>query len=209
MSTNARRELDLSTLVLRTGAHDPDHTFCVMEAVAYMAGEPWSDTPKCACPVIASLLRRRNDSCTDAERQELVQYIPRMLDTKSTRAVERRRALKCADWAIRVVLPIYCSATGRLDKARQFSTLAPITSVATARAAAAATYAAYAAYVAAAANAAADAAYAADAADAAYATYAAYDAADAAAYAADAAADARAAINISFHELMRELLEIV
>ena len=34
---------------------------CVMEAVAYVAGEPWTDRPECACPVISVLLRRWND----------------------------------------------------------------------------------------------------------------------------------------------------
>ena len=30
---------------LKAGAHSPDSTFCVMEAVAFVAGETWSDSP--------------------------------------------------------------------------------------------------------------------------------------------------------------------
>jgi hypothetical protein len=39
---------------LNSGGHnDFESGLCVMEAVSYVAGEPWSDTPQCACPVIA------------------------------------------------------------------------------------------------------------------------------------------------------------
>ena len=34
---------------------------CLMEAVAWVAGEPWSDKPRCACPVIGDFLRHFND----------------------------------------------------------------------------------------------------------------------------------------------------
>lgn len=49
--------LDLDTLTLHAGRHSPGDEMCVMEAVAYIAGEPWSDHPECACPVIATFLR--------------------------------------------------------------------------------------------------------------------------------------------------------
>jgi hypothetical protein len=46
-----RRELDLEGLVLLSGKHKENQGMCVMEAVAYVAGEPWSDNPACACPM--------------------------------------------------------------------------------------------------------------------------------------------------------------
>jgi len=38
------RTLDVERLVLRSGKHVPndDGAMCVMEAAAYLAGEPWS-----------------------------------------------------------------------------------------------------------------------------------------------------------------------
>ena len=39
---------------LYKGAHDPNGKMCVMEAVAYIAREPWSDHPACVSPVIIS-----------------------------------------------------------------------------------------------------------------------------------------------------------
>src|SRR5690348_6850638 len=61
-----KRELDLETLTLESGAHDADDgRMCVMEAVAWLAGEPWSDAPQCASPVLAAFCRAWND--TDGE----------------------------------------------------------------------------------------------------------------------------------------------
>jgi hypothetical protein len=50
------RLICLESLRLESGVHDPPvnslvHA-CVMEAVAFAAGEPWSDHPECASPVI-------------------------------------------------------------------------------------------------------------------------------------------------------------
>jgi hypothetical protein len=58
--------LELESLVLAKGSHNPDEgEACVMEAVAFVAGEPWSDSPTCASPVIAAFLRRWNDDLSD------------------------------------------------------------------------------------------------------------------------------------------------
>ena len=68
-----KRWAKLQGLSLKSGAHSPNSTFCVMEAVAYVAGEPWSDKPECACPIISSLLRSWNDALpTDADRDRLL-----------------------------------------------------------------------------------------------------------------------------------------
>ncbi|MEZ5421018.1 MAG: hypothetical protein R2708_27265, partial [Vicinamibacterales bacterium] len=75
------------------GHHGPDDGMCVMEAVAFVAGEPWSDHPACACPVIGAFLRAWNDGLPDDERDRLLRpLIPRLINTRSTRAVEQRRA---------------------------------------------------------------------------------------------------------------------
>ena len=49
---------------LSAGAHEHvDEGACLMEAVSYVAGEPWSDKPTCACPVLGAFLRTWNDHC--------------------------------------------------------------------------------------------------------------------------------------------------
>ncbi|OYV95157.1 MAG: hypothetical protein B7Z68_07320, partial [Acidobacteria bacterium 21-70-11] len=78
-----------------------------MEAVAYVAGEPWSDAPQCACPVITAFLVSWNDSLpSDPERDRLLKpLIPRIVGTRSTPAVKERRRYMALDWMIRVYTP--------------------------------------------------------------------------------------------------------
>ena len=88
--------------VLYHGSHDPNGKMCAMEAVAYVAGEKWSDHPACACPVIGAFMRRWNDCLPDDERTELLlPLIPKLVGTRATKAMERKRATMAADWLIR------------------------------------------------------------------------------------------------------------
>jgi hypothetical protein len=95
-------------LSLSSGSHaDFEEGMCVMEAAAYIAGEPWSEQPKCACPVITSFMIAWNDALpSDAERDRLLKpLIESVIDTKSTQAVEERRSYLALDWLIRVHTP--------------------------------------------------------------------------------------------------------
>jgi hypothetical protein len=186
-------------ITLETGAHpDRGDALCIMEAVAWMAGEArHTDSPECVCPVIAAFARRFNDArgMTPELRQELLAPLAsRMTGTRASLAVMRKRAFLCADFAVRVAAPIALDSRGLGEWATKLRALPEIVDTRSARAAAtvtrearrtAATYAAT--YAAAAAYAAADADADADAAAAA-AAYA--DAAAAAAAYADAAAAA-------------------
>ena len=71
------RTLDLDSLTLLTGSHGPNDAqrMCVMEAVAYVAGEDWSDHPACASPVIGAFLRSWNDTLNNEDRQQFKPYI--------------------------------------------------------------------------------------------------------------------------------------
>jgi len=193
----------LSDLILLSGAHDTRaEGVCVMEAVAWLAGEPHSDRPMCACPVIGAYARRLNDSLDMHGRQRLREFIPALVKSKATRAVEIRRGFVAADHAVRIIAPLGLEAVKRPDLAKRLRDCSPIVDKATAIAARdvslavrgdAAAAAAYAADAAAAAADAADAAAAAAAAAADYADAAAAAAAAAADYAAAAYADAAAA----------------
>src|SRR5688500_16148045 len=58
--------LTLEEITLSAGAHkSPEQGMCLLEAVAYVAGEPFSDHPKCVSPVIAAFGRRWNDDLDD------------------------------------------------------------------------------------------------------------------------------------------------
>ena len=94
---------------LKHGAHEANYVgnLCVMEAVAYVAGRPWSDSPPCVSPVIASFMRNWNDSLpSDSERDRLLKpLIPALIGTKSTDKLEERRSFMALDWLIRVHAP--------------------------------------------------------------------------------------------------------
>lgn len=49
---------------------------CFMEMASYLAGERWSDHPKCTHPLLAAMAREVNDRVGDEARQELVPLIP-------------------------------------------------------------------------------------------------------------------------------------
>ncbi|HKP99850.1 MAG TPA: hypothetical protein VJ735_05920, partial [Actinomycetes bacterium] len=111
------RTLDLESLVLEKGNHPlargvAPQAFCVMEAVAYVAGEPHTDTPECACPVISAFLRRWNDDLDDSSRQILKPLIPKLVGSRSTAAVEDARAWLLADWMIRTYTPAWLELAG-------------------------------------------------------------------------------------------------
>ena len=116
---------------LRLGSHSPDSTFCVMEAVAYVAGEPWSDSPACACPVISAFLRSWNDSLpSDAERDRLLKpLIPKLVNT-CNKKLEMKRSLMAADWLVRVHTPEWLRLAGRIKQAESLEQLPEITSMA-------------------------------------------------------------------------------
>jgi hypothetical protein len=114
---------------LLSGNHDgPDSGMCVMEAVSWIAREPWSDHPECVCPVIGAFLRIWNDSLPDADRDRLLRpLITIVINTRSTPAVERRRATMAADWLIREHTPTWLRLAGLTTQAEALVSLSEIT----------------------------------------------------------------------------------
>jgi hypothetical protein len=87
------------TVKLSKGKHiSPEDGACVMELASMLAGEPFSDHPACACPVIGSFLRAYNDSLDDERRQDLYAYAAKVVGSRSTGAVQRARAQRLAEW---------------------------------------------------------------------------------------------------------------
>lgn len=69
---------------LGRGAHlSPEAGACFMEYVSLLAGEPWSDQPRCTHPVLAELARMVNDSTSQAGRNRLVAFIPSVIGLTS------------------------------------------------------------------------------------------------------------------------------
>ena len=119
--------LDLDTLVLDANSHDPgSDRMCVMEAVAMLAGEQWSDHPQCASPVIGAFLRSWNDSLPDDDRQQLKQYIPRLLNSRGTHDQETERSWLATDWLVRVQAPAWLRLAGLTDQADLLASMQPV-----------------------------------------------------------------------------------
>ena len=117
---------------LKSGSHDNfEAGLCFMEGVSYVAGEPWSDTPQCACPVIATFLRGWNDALPDARRTELLRdLIPRLVGSNSTPEVELKRSLLAADWLVRTHTPAWLRLAGLTAQADALAGLPEITAMA-------------------------------------------------------------------------------
>lgn len=155
---------------LTHGSHADTGGQCLMEAVALLGGEPKTDEPACACPVLAAYGRAINDAMGegaegDALRAKyLADLAPHLVGTRSTPEVERRRAYVLADHAVQAFAPLALDAAGLTGEADRLRALSPIQDAASARASSAAANAAYAASARAAANAARAASAAANAA---------------------------------------------
>jgi hypothetical protein len=88
------------TVRLSQGKHrDPDHGACVMELASMLAGEPFSDRPRCVDPVIAGFMRTYNDGIDDQRRQDLIPLAAEVVGTRAVAGVQAERARMCLHWA--------------------------------------------------------------------------------------------------------------
>ena len=76
---------------------------CFMEMASVLAGERWSDHPRCTHPLLAELARLVNDSTSDAQRHRLAVLIPSVVGLNSDDLrMDARIALRCATTALPV-----------------------------------------------------------------------------------------------------------
>jgi hypothetical protein len=116
------RTLDLDSIQLYQGDHEPDGEMCFMEAVAYIAGEPWTDAPACVCPILGAYSRVLNDVLPDGKRQLLKPYIPQVIGTADD-GLGQARGLMATDWIIRVYTPTWLRLAGLSDQAAALEAL--------------------------------------------------------------------------------------
>ena len=97
---------DLWRFDLRRGkSSDPREGACLLDAVSWLEYGTLGDHPPCVCPVIAAFGRRINDAMSDAGRQRLKVFLPRLVGTVDPSA-EQARAEYLAWVAIRVFAPM-------------------------------------------------------------------------------------------------------
>lgn len=118
------RPLDIDSLTLDYGSHaGPEWGMCVMEAVAWVAGESWTDRPACVSPVIAGFLRSLNDGLGAEDRQDLRRWIVPVIGTAGDDAAETERHWLIQDWLVRRALPVLLRRLGLTAEAEALATL--------------------------------------------------------------------------------------
>jgi hypothetical protein len=70
-----------------------------MELASMLAGEPFTDRPACADPVIGGLLRAYNDTVDQERRQDLYAVASTVVGTADGEDIERARAARCVVFA--------------------------------------------------------------------------------------------------------------
>lgn len=88
------RQVDLENFELASGSHTAfEKGACIMEMVSYLADEPWSDHPQCACPILTRVAIQLNDTFKPPHRQLLKPLIPLLLNSlgsEETRIARKR-----------------------------------------------------------------------------------------------------------------------
>ena len=115
----------MNLIELSSGGHGSrEDGLCLMEAVAYAASEAHTDMPKCVSPVLSKYGQRLNDTApSDAHRQELTQYIWKLIGTAGDEALDQQRALVAVDWAVRRFAPIALRSAGLVAEAERLESL--------------------------------------------------------------------------------------
>ncbi|WP_298457421.1 hypothetical protein [uncultured Cellulomonas sp.] len=74
---------DVLPLLSRGRHRSPRRGACFMELASYLAGERWSDHPRCTHPLLARLARGVNDVTSDDARPRLALLIPSVIGLTS------------------------------------------------------------------------------------------------------------------------------
>ncbi len=113
--------------VLSKGKHrSPRNGACFMEYASFLAGERWSDHPRCTHALLAEVARDVNDHISDAGRSRLVPLIPSVVGLNGD---DSRVAVGIAARCAAVALPVAAQprqralAAGLLRAHRVFTTL--------------------------------------------------------------------------------------
>ena len=103
-----QRAFDQVELVSGTIGNPGQGRMCLMSLVAFLAGEPHSDSPGCASPLIQTFAVLVNDHMPHAARQRLKPFAPRIIGTNDALDGVRARILRRA-----LAEEILCKAPGQ------------------------------------------------------------------------------------------------
>ena len=117
--------VDLTDITLDKGKHKtPDDGMCLIEACAYVSGEPFTDHPHCVSELLSETGRALNDLLPNHERQKLAPLIPYLIRTAGDGLDEQRSGLAWA-WIVHVYAPTWLRLAGLNDHAATLETADP------------------------------------------------------------------------------------
>lgn len=103
--------VNLEQFKLSAGKHAKfEDGACIMEMVSYMADEPWSDYPACACETLTNGAIRLNDRFDDETRQKLKPLIPLLMNTRADWDTRVLRSRFMVHRMLTVTFPIFTDA---------------------------------------------------------------------------------------------------
>lgn len=124
----------MKDVFLSRGSHETpfdkkgNPTLCAQEYIAWVAGEPHSDSPKCVSPVLNFFTMSYNDALDDETRQRLRPYLVRQIGTAGDGQDEVRSFL-ALDWLIRIHTPAFLDMAGLTEEATALRKLEEIKSI--------------------------------------------------------------------------------
>jgi hypothetical protein len=125
--------IDLESLVLESGGHaSREQGVCLLEAVAWFAGQDHTDHPPCVSPVLGAFGRSLNDLLPQATRQELRPLIPLLPGTADD--LDEQRSYLALDWLIRTHMRAWLELAGLAGPAAALREFRPLRILGDARA---------------------------------------------------------------------------
>ena len=120
----------IEELSLERGSHESrEQGLCSLEALAWLAGEPHSDTPLCVCPAIAEFVTNWNDLLGDGDRDRMLRpVLPHLARTNMGRETELERHARTLDWLTRRNIPAWLEMAGFDKLAARLARFSPINS---------------------------------------------------------------------------------
>jgi hypothetical protein len=125
----------LASIDLEYGGHrSRDDGLCLLEAVAYLAGELHTDKPRCVSPILGEFGRTFNDCIAKERRQDLKPLLPFLIGSAPDGPFredvhycdEAGRAWMINDWGIRTVMPMMLDVMAASDLAARLRSLDPV-----------------------------------------------------------------------------------
>lgn len=128
MSETMKSITDILDWKLLSGSHKwpgPEGGTCINEAAVVVAGLEYrsvggvNDLPSCFSPVIGAYLIKLNDDMTDASRQRLIEFAPRLSGSADTPAIEQQRLKYIVVETVKLIVSSALDSAGLASEADQ------------------------------------------------------------------------------------------